>query len=89
MITRRTQGPPSSSAEVPSRRRTLVAAKKPAATAAAPVPVSADARRAMIAEAAYLRAERRGFTPGSEEEDWLAAEKEVDRLLSARHSGPQ
>ena len=30
-----------------------------------------------IAEAAYYRAERRGFTPGQEVEDWLAAEKEV------------
>jgi hypothetical protein len=37
----------------------------------------------MIAEAAYLRAERRGFAAGNEEEDWLAAEAEVDRLLRA------
>jgi hypothetical protein len=37
----------------------------------------------MIAEAAYLRAERRGFAPGHEHEDWCAAEAEVDRLLSA------
>jgi hypothetical protein len=41
----------------------------------------------MIAEAAYLRAEKRGFAPGHEEEDWLAAEIEVDRLLGA-DSGP-
>jgi len=39
----------------------------------------------MIAEGAYLRAERRGFAPGYEEEDWLAAEAEVDALLKARH----
>ncbi len=44
-------------------------------------PVSAEDRRAMIAEAAYLRAERRGFAPGQENEDWLAAELEVDILL--------
>jgi hypothetical protein len=44
-------------------------------------PVSADDRRAMVAEAAYLRAERRGFIPGHETEDWLAAEQEVDALL--------
>jgi hypothetical protein len=43
----------------------------------------------MIAEAAYLRAERRSFVPGGEEGDWLAAEKEVDALLSAGQSGPQ
>jgi hypothetical protein len=36
----------------------------------------------MIAESAYLRAERRGFAPGKEDEDWLAAEAEVDRLLA-------
>jgi hypothetical protein len=35
----------------------------------------------MIAESAYLRAERRGFVPGHEEQDWLAAEAEVDALL--------
>ena len=43
----------------------------------------------MIAEAAYLRAERRGFDTGHEEEDWLAAEKEVDALLSAGQGGAQ
>jgi hypothetical protein len=46
------------------------------------VTVTAEIRRGMIAEAAYLRAERRGFLPGSETEDWLAAEREVDALLS-------
>ena len=51
--------------------------------------VSEETRRAMIAEAAYLRALRRGFGAGREEEDWLAAEKEVDALLSAGQGGPQ
>lgn len=37
----------------------------------------ATERRAMVAEAAYFRAERRGFVPGHELEDWLAAESEV------------
>lgn len=31
----------------------------------------------MIAEAAYYRAQRRGFEPGRELEDWLAAEAEI------------
>jgi hypothetical protein len=31
-----------------------------------------------IAVAAYLRAEKRGFTGGAELEDWLAAEREID-----------
>jgi hypothetical protein len=30
-----------------------------------------------IAEAAYYRAESRGFQPGYETEDWLAAEAEI------------
>ena len=42
-----------------------------------------------IAEAAYLRAERRGFSPGQETDDWLAAEAEVDALLKAGQSPPQ
>jgi hypothetical protein len=36
-----------------------------------------------IAEAAYLRAEQRGFEPGHEVDDWLEAEREVDALLSS------
>lgn len=36
-------------------------------------------RRRRIAEAAYYRAERRGFAPGGEHDDWLGAEQEVDR----------
>lgn len=36
----------------------------------------------MIATAAYLRAERRGFAPGHETEDWLEAEAEIDRQLA-------
>jgi hypothetical protein len=38
-----------------------------------------DLRHAMIAEAAYYLAERRGFKPGHELEDWLAAEAMIDR----------
>lgn len=37
----------------------------------------------MIREAAYYRAEKRGFAPGEELEDWLAAEKEIDELTRA------
>lgn len=53
-----------------------------------PAPVSAESRKAMIAEAAYLRAERRSFAPGGELADWLAAELEVDALLGLPHGGP-
>jgi len=40
-----------------------------------------EQRAALIAESAYYRAEKRGFDPGHETEDWLAAEAEVDALL--------
>lgn len=41
-------------------------------------------REQMIAEAAYFRAEQRGFTPGNEMSDWLAAEADVEHLLHSR-----
>jgi hypothetical protein len=40
------------------------------------------ARHECIAQAAYLRAQQRGFAPGHELEDWLAAEKAVDAMLA-------
>ncbi len=42
------------------------------------IPSFSESREARIAEAAYWRAERRGFTAGQELDDWLAAEREVD-----------
>jgi hypothetical protein len=47
----------------------------------APRFVGPEQRAALIAEAAYFRAEKRGFRPGHENEDWLAAEAEVDARL--------
>jgi hypothetical protein len=35
-------------------------------------------RQRMIAEAAYFRAQQRGFDGGNPEEDWFAAEREID-----------
>jgi hypothetical protein len=55
-------------------------AKKTMATAAIRG-ISADERRSMIAEAAYLRAESQGFS-SDEQHDWLTAEREVDTLLT-------
>ena len=37
-----------------------------------------DIRHEIVAKAAYFRAQRRGFAPGHEMEDWLAAQAEVD-----------
>jgi hypothetical protein len=54
----------------------------PTTTAAAYPPfVDPQKRNALIARAAYFRALHRGFAPGHEVEDWLAAEAEVDANL--------
>jgi len=37
--------------------------------------------KAMIAKTAYYKAEQRGFVPGFEEDDWLAAEREVQAMV--------
>ena len=87
MATRRSADTPAS-AEPAARRATAPRAAPPRVKAASHAAgVSAEDRRAMIAENAYLRAERRGFVPGGEESDWLAAEQEVDALLAHRHGG--
>ena len=44
-------------------------------------PVSTGERERMIAVKAYYCAERRGFAPGHELEDWCEAEAEIDRQL--------
>lgn len=43
--------------------------------------VSPDERRRMIEQAAYFRAQQRGFSGGDPLEDWLAAEREINRML--------
>jgi len=96
MANRRPTDPPRiSTAESPSPAKTPTVhkplGKKAAApTAPTPIEISEEVRRGMIAEAAYLRAERRGFTGGREQEreDWLAAEAEVDVLLKGGHGSP-
>ena len=47
--------------------------------------VNAEQLRQMIAEAAYFRAQRRGFQGGNPVDDWLAAEAEVQRALGSVH----
>lgn len=43
--------------------------------------IEPERRRTMVAEAAYFHAEHRGFEPGHEMEDWLAAETQIDAAL--------
>lgn len=45
--------------------------------------LEAQAREALIRGSAYSRAQCRGFEPGKELDDWLAAEREVDSDLAA------
>ena len=45
---------------------------------------TATLREELIRTAAYFRAERRGFAPGGELEDWLEAEREIDRWIETR-----
>jgi hypothetical protein len=59
----------------------------PAAVVADAVPHATQSpfgnRQFTIAERAYLRAEQRGFEPGHEIEDWLAAEVETDQRIAS------
>jgi len=53
----------------------------PRAKKAAANSVSEEMRQHMIREAAYYRAQHRGFGGGAEMEDWCAAEREIDAML--------
>ncbi len=44
--------------------------------------IEPEMRDAMVAEAAYFRSAHRGFEPGHEVDDWLAAESEIDAALA-------
>jgi hypothetical protein len=44
---------------------------------------SEEEKQLMISEAAYYRAENRGFAPDHELEDWLEAEKQVQEISQA------
>jgi hypothetical protein len=50
-------------------------------------PPSAKELYEMIREAAYYRAEKRGFSPGLEADDWVEAEAEVMARLGAGNPG--
>ena len=51
--------------------------------------VGPEERQRLIAEAAYRRAEQRGFVPGAELDDWLEAEAEVDRMIAESKPSPE
>jgi len=81
----REKGPAS---PTPRKRAPRKAAVLVSAESAVSPFVGPEQRAALIAEAAFFRAESRGFAPGHEVEDWLAAESEVDaKLMLAVESG--
>jgi hypothetical protein len=49
--------------------------------------IEPDERHALVSECAYHRARERGFDPGHDLDDWLAAEAEIDAAL-ANHRLP-
>lgn len=77
-------GKPSSApaaAKPRSRKKTTASKRPPASRTGTCPPVDGDMRRAMIAQAAYFRAEKRGFARGGEMDDWLEAEREISSVL--------
>lgn len=95
MAIQATTTPPSAKAQRDSRR--LDAEKAPPELISGSVtlverprgePMSDEQRREMIAVAAYYVAERRAFVAGHEEEDWLAAEAQLDVATSPTSQRP-
>jgi len=81
---------PAAKKKAPARR--APARKKPAAAAravTAPRPISAEERMRLISEAAYYKAEARGFCGGNPEGDWLEAEAEIDAMLLQERPGKE
>lgn len=47
-----------------------------------------DQREAMIRDAAYYHYTKRGYTPGHDFDDWLAAEAEIERRMAESSEFP-
>ena len=60
---------------------------EPSPAANSAIPSEAELME-MISEAAYYRAEKRGFSPGLEADDWIQAEAEVMARLQALRGRP-
>jgi hypothetical protein len=58
--------------------------KKPSAKSEPALGVTPEERQHMIAIAAYVRAEKRGFVGGDARDDWVQAEAEIDALLKKK-----
>ena len=68
-------------ASPPKKRSSRKRAAQPSSETPYSSFIDPQQRAMLIAKAAYYRALRRGFAPGHETQDWLAAEAEVDTEL--------
>jgi hypothetical protein len=74
---RKTATPKPDTTTAAPRKGTAPQRAAPLATTHVRAELSPEETRRLIAEAAYFRAKQRGFAPGREVEDWIAAESEV------------
>jgi hypothetical protein len=76
-VTRKTPAKPGQATAGKVARKSTTTSKPQTSS----ISISSEERWKMIAIAAYHRAEKRGFAPGGEMQDWAEAEKEIDELL--------
>lgn len=79
--TRGKPGPPHSQAMGATASAKVVTRKRRVEKQTASVKIVPEQRQQLIAQAAYFIAERRGFAPGNEIEDWLQAEAEIEACI--------
>jgi len=66
---------------VPSEPRPNPTTTKPAPAPAEEPDITPEDKHEMVAVAAYFLAERRGFVPGRELDDWREAAAAIERML--------
>jgi hypothetical protein len=75
--------------EPPVQDTPAVQAQEAAPPESGPGRISPELRRQWVSEAAYFRAERRGFRDGDPRTDWIEAEAEVDARIAALDGSPE
>ena len=69
------------SAKKTATRKATKKSTSPSKSGTSSIDITPEERWKMIAGAAYHKAEKRGFAPGHELNDWAEAEKEIDKLV--------
>ena len=77
---------PAATKKTPAKPKSAAAQPRAKARTDVATSLSPAERLRMIEMAAYFRAERRGFAPGHDFEDWLAAEAEIAVLVPSAPS---